>query len=125
MGHACSLYHDQIIVSGGSTGTDWTNVLNNVMSIDITPGINYMKVKDLASMHYSRMSHGMTIYQDSPYVIGGHNSTSDENIEINEMLNIDENAWTKNGTLHAARSHFSIIELNSQLLPQEEPKECP
>ena len=30
VGHACSLYNNQIIVSGGSSGTDWTHVLENV-----------------------------------------------------------------------------------------------
>merc|ERR1712150_93713 len=123
MGHACSLYHDEIIVSGGSSGTDWTNVLNNVMSIDITPGSSYMKVTDLPSMKHPRMSHGMTIYKDSPYVIGGH-STNDEFIEINEMFSTQNDSWVDKGTLHAARSHFSITELNSQLLPEEDPQQC-
>ena len=65
----------------------------------------------------------MTIYKDSPYVIGGH-STSDEYIEINERLSFEDNKWVEIGELHDARSHFSVIELNSQLLPEDDAEEC-
>ena len=123
MGHACSVYHDKIIISGGSCGTDWTHVLNSVMAIDLTPGSSYMNVTHLSSMINRRMSHGMTIYKDSPYVIGGH-GVSDENIDVNEMLDYNQNGWTVNGELHAARSHFSITEIDSKLLPENNAEEC-
>ena len=123
MGHACSLHNNQIIVSGGSSGTDWTHVLENVIAIDITLGSQFMKVTTLPDMVHGRMSHGMTIYKDSPYVIGGH-GTSDEYIAFNEMLNYTAISWVEMGKLHSARSHFSITELSSQLLPVNEGVEC-
>ena len=120
MGHACTVWEEQIIVSGGSSGTDWTNVLKDVVAININQETNYMRVSNLPSMIHSRMSHGMTMYKSRPYVVGGH-STADEYIDTNEILNDD---WVEMGELHAARSHFSVTELNSQLLPQVDPVEC-
>ena len=123
-GHACTLYNNKIIVSGGSNGTDWTNVLNDVISIDVTPGSNFMHVKEYPKLNQSRMSHGMTIYKNSPYVIGGH-GTNDEYIQDNERLSEDETNWIINGTLFSIRSHFSVTELNSQLIPTDNLQDCP
>ena len=124
MGHACTIHNDQIIVSGGASGTDWTNVRDDVISIDITPGSNFKKVTELPHLNRKRMSHGMTIYQNRPYVIGGH-STDDKYIDDNEMLSQNSTYWEVNGSLYSNRSHFSVTELSSEVISVDNLQGCP
>ena len=72
-------------------------------------------------MEQKRMSHGMAIYNDNLYVIGGH-SISNDYINSNEMFN--GTAWVENGELKIARSHFSLVEVSSQFLPDDQAEEC-
>ena len=118
--HACTFHHNSILISGGSSGTDWTDVLSSVIAINVNPGEGYMSVTKLPNLNQSRMSHGMTIYKDKPYVMGGH-GTSDKHIDVNEMLinNGGGSGWTENGELQSARIHFSLTELSTNLLPDE------
>ena len=124
MGHACTLYNNQIIVSGGAAGTDWTNILDDVISIDITPGSNFMTATQMSNLNFRRMSHGMAIYNDKPYVIGGH-STDDKYIDDNEILSEDDTEWALNGALYLTRSHFSVTELSSEMISADNPVGCP
>jgi len=124
MGHACVLYKDQIIVSGGASGTDWTNLRDDVIAIDIIPGENFAQISSLPSLNTPRMSHGMTIYMDSPYVMGGH-STNDDYIKDNEILNGNSTKWDFNETLFTTRSHFSVTELSTEIIAADNLRGCP
>ena len=124
IGHACTLYNNQIMISGGASGTDWTDVLDDVISIDVTPGSDFKKTTDYPSLNKSRMSHRMTIFKKSPYVIGGHDKNDDYIVE-NEILAENETKWVLNGTLFTTRSHFSVTELSPELITDDNLEGCP
>ena len=124
IGHACTLYNNQIMISGGASGTDWTDVLNDVISINVTPGSDFKRITQYPSLNKSRMSHRMTIFKKSPYVIGGHDK-NDEYIVENEILAENEGNWVLNGTLFSTRSHFSVTELSPDVISIDNLEGCP